>query len=277
MGFVLKPELLTEVPYSSLPKFISDDRYGIEEKYNGKRRTVVRDGNNVFSYSKDGGVRTLPARLVGRILSHPMPRFVIDCELMVDETLKTFDAIILDDDLLGGDEYIERHKKLKLAFNKISWIEVAHLAVGTIEKTAFVQKLIEENAEGIVLRKLDAVYQQGDSRQHKKIKFWRICDCVVISVGQNEKESARVGVWHKDRLIEVCGVSLIGKIQPVVGDVVEVKCLYSTPDLHLVQPGLLGIRDDKASRQCTSDQLAKILNKNWINSKNAHLHLSKSR
>jgi ATP-dependent DNA ligase len=260
----LMPELLQEEPISSIQKYIKDSRYGFQEKYNGKRRVIIRDGGYVYCLNKESEVRDLPRSLAAKLLSHPLDRFVLDCELMQDESIKVFDALILGKHLLGGEEYTTRLDMIRTAFGKFAYIEVASLAITENDKRLFAQQLQAENAEGLVLRRLDASYKQGDSRQHKKIKFWRTVDCVVLSIGTNGKASARVGVWHKSKWIEVCGVSLIGKVQPVVGNVVEVKCLYSTPDLHLVQPGLLGIRDDKSPKQCTSDQLTRILNKNWI-------------
>ena len=270
MGINIKPEVLTEVPQSSVFRFINDDRFGFEEKFNGKRRIVIRDGNSVFSLNKEGEMRDVPARLTAKLLTHRLDRFVIDCELMVGDTLRIFDALILGEHLLGTQEYITRHNALKIAFGHCApYAIVAELVTGTEQKRLFAQRLEGENAEGIVARRLDAPYKQGDSGQHKKIKFWKTVDCVVIRYDRrddfNTPTSVRIGCYNsKGRLQEVGGSSLLGKDRTIKpGDVVEIKCLYTTPEGNVYQPTILGKRDDKKPTTCTMDKLMVYVNKNW--------------
>jgi ATP-dependent DNA ligase len=265
----LMPELLQEEPISSIQKYIKDSRYGFQEKYNGKRRVIIRDGGYVYCLNKESEVRDLPRSLAAKLLSHPLDRFVLDCELMQDESLKVFDALILGKHLLGGEEYTTRLDMIRTAFGKFAYIEVASLVVTESEKRQFAQRLEGENAEGIVVRRLDATYKQGDSRQHFKIKFWKTVDTVVISFERTDAAghptSVNIGCYDKKgQLQRISGASLIGKdpsIRP--GSVLEVKFLYSTPTGHIVQPAILGVRDDKSPASCTMDKVLKYRNKNW--------------
>lgn len=270
MGTIaIRPEILVEVPYESLPKFVKDDRYGFQEKFNGKRRMVVRDGDSVFSFNKEGEIRELPARMYSKILSHRLTRFVIDCELMVDETVKVFDALILDEHLLGTQPYSVRHEAVRIAFSGCKWAEVAYTATTTADKRLFAQRLEGENAEGIVIRRLDAPYKQGDSGQHKKIKLWKTADAVVMSYERKDNfgqpTSVNIGCYDKKgQLQRISGSSLLGKDRTIKpGDVVEIKFLYSTPTGHVVQPTILCKRDDKKPTSCTMERILVYRNKNW--------------
>lgn len=270
-------ETLTEVPTPCLPwlripkqvmRFIDDPKFGGQEKCNGKRRVIVRQDNIIFCFNKKGQKRDLPPALRKVLLKHKLNKFVLDVELE-DIVIKVFDALILGDEALAPKPYKIREARCHQEFDNFDpLVRVLKTAKTREEKLALYYRLLAENAEGMVFKNLLAVYIQGDACQHFKVKFWKTVDAFVIArtvENGRVKDSVRIGVYdRKGNVIEISGVSLIGRGKVDVGDVLEVKCLYSTPDNHIVQPVMLQKRDDKTARECTIMQLEIILNKNWM-------------
>ena len=123
-------------------------------------------------------------------------------------------------------------------------------------KAAFVAEKKAEKAEGVCFKKLDAPYKSGKNGQHKKLKFWKSLDCVVMGPNTEGHNSVDVGLYNKQgKLQRICGVSLNGKPTAKVGQVLEIDYLYGTKTLEVVQPNLVRIRDDKRPAQCTIDQI----------------------
>jgi bifunctional non-homologous end joining protein LigD len=129
------------------------------------------------------------------------------------------------------------------------------------------KRLQKENAEGIVWKRMDAPYKQGRAGQHKKTKFWKTVDCFVTKMNPDGHESVELSVCDDaGKPHRISDSSLIGKEKNGrigLGDVLEVKCLYSSEELHIIQPTILRKRDDKLASECGIDQVRLIVNKNW--------------
>ena len=260
MDFQFKAELLTAVTLNEVAtKLLGNGSFGAQEKRNGKRRVIVREKSSVFCFNREGEKRDLPRKLVSVLLNHPLSRFVIDGELegtVLSPFYSGFDALILNNEALAPEEYRYREERLHEEFGNFHpMVNVLKTAWTYKEKLALVKKLHAENAEGVVFKNKYAVYKEGRAGQHYKWKFWKSADFVVIGPSAEGKNSVEIGVFNRDRLHRVSGVSLIGRTRVRPGDVVEVQYLYSTKNLHIVQPVMLRKRDDKKATSCTADQL----------------------
>jgi len=263
----MQAELLTEVTPQQAARLIQDPNYGGQEKENGKRRIIVRNGNEVFCFNREGEKRDLPPAVVRVILSHRLTRVIIDTELCgtkVAPRVRVFDALIFGDELLGQRPYWFRLDRTHEEFDNFHpMFFVLYTARTSEEKLALVKKLYAENAEGMVFKRMDAVYKQGRAGQHFKLKFWKDAEFVVIGPSPEGHDSVEIGVYKKNgKLHRVSGVSLIGRERVVAGDVITVKYLYATKGLHIVQPVMLQKRDDKQPKACTVDQL--VINRDMV-------------
>lgn len=254
---MIKSELLSEITMAEVPRFVVDDNYGCEEKHNGERRTICKDASGIRNFNREGDFgKTLPAHVINALRNHPLPQFVIDAEFEKGIVV-VLDALILGDDNLTAQEYRVRKAAAHAAFDGCSpLIRVCKTVTGLTAKEQFILEKAEEKAEGVCFKKMDAVFIPGKNGQHKKLKFWKSLDAVVMGPSRHDHNSVEVGLFLPDgKLHRICGVSLNGKPVAKIGDVIEMDYLYGTRRLEVVQPNLVRIRDDKKPHQCTIDQI----------------------
>jgi ATP-dependent DNA ligase len=267
---MIKSELLTEITTGEAQRFIADDNYGCEEKHNGERRTICKDASGIRNFNREGNPgKALPAHVINALMSHPLPQFIIDAEYEKGIVV-VLDVLVIGEDNLTTTPYSERKRIAHKHFENHSiLIKVCKTVTGNRAKAAFVLEKMEEVAEGVCFKKLDAVFIQGKNGQHKKLKFWKSLDCVVIGPSRHDHNSVEVGLYDysvmlatgKPLLRRICGVSLNGKPSVKIGDTLEIDYLYGTKRLEVVQPNLVRVRDDKRPEQCTIDQIQ--INKNF--------------
>lgn len=268
-------ELLTEIlnrrldrrrfGFPEIERFTKDHRWGYQEKFNGERRIICKEGNSIRVFNRKGEIgKSLPYNLVRLLLSHPLPQFVIDTEVVQNKTIHILDGLVLGDEQLVHDSYEYREARCHAEFDNFhASIRVVKTVRDEKGKRELLKHLWETNCEGVVIRRMDAIYKQERAGQHFKFKFWKELDAVVIGPSPEGKDSVRIGVYdERGRLHEICGVSLIGKVRVAPGDVLVIKYLYATADLNIVQPTILKKRTDKSPRECTVTQLE--LNKNFM-------------
>jgi bifunctional non-homologous end joining protein LigD len=262
---MIKSELLTEITNGEAQRYVNDDGYGCEEKHNGERRTICKDGSGIRNFNREGEPgKRLPDAVINALKNHPLPQFVIDVEFEKGIVV-VLDALIIGDDNLTQIAYSERKKVVHKHFdNRSILIKVCKTVTGSRAKAQFLIDKMDEAAEGVVFKKLDAIWIPGKNGQHKKLKFWKSLDCVVMAPSPKQHNSVEVGLFLPNgQLHRICGVSLNGKPAAKVGQVIEIDYLYGTRRLEVVQPNLVRIRDDKKPHQCTIDQIQ--INKNFAN------------
>jgi bifunctional non-homologous end joining protein LigD len=132
-------------------------------------------------------------------------------------------------------------------------------AFGTQLKELFLADLRAGNAEGAVLKDLEAPYTAGrpaSGGSQLKHKFHATASCVVT--GQNQQRSVELGLVREDGHLHFSGNVTIPPNHPVPesGKVVEIRYLYAFHESgKLFQPVYLGQRDDIAPDECTVGQL----------------------
>ena len=265
MHFTPKAELLTEVTPQEAARLIEDNRYGAQTKENGKRRIIVREYDEIYCFNREGEKCDLPLAVFKILRQHDLERFVIDVELCGSESnpqVKIFDALILGDGLgglqvLAEDKYWYRLERVKEDFGNFHpMFQVLETTRTSAEKLALTKKLYAEKAEGVVFKRMSAPYRQGRANQHYKLKFVKTLDAVVIGPSPEGKDSVELGLYDSvGKLHRICSSSLIGKQCLRPHDVVEIRYLYGTKTLHVVQPRIIQKRDDKHPRKCLLDQI----------------------
>jgi ATP-dependent DNA ligase len=256
-------------------RFLDDPNWVWQEKWNGDRRLILKEGNTIQDFNRKGERgKGLPPEIIAALKAHPLHRFIIDCEWVRDfNQLVIFDMLIAGDDVIATNPYSSRLSYIHMNFDGFNKrvLPIA-TAVTRAEKLALVERLIAEHAEGFVMKELSKPYREsnkaGTLRYNYRVKFWKTLDAVVLGdstkiVDGNTRDSVRLGLYMQDgSLKDICGASKKARYSLKIGDVVEIKYLYGTGTFDIVQIDILHLRDDKTAEQCTIDQI--VINKNWF-------------
>lgn len=263
----IKAELLSPITDQQAEGYDSDPNFGGQEKFNGERHIIVKFNGQLQDYNREGDIskRPIPADLKILLMKHPLEQFIIDIEYVAKShrPIKILDALCLGVTSLTEKPYKERERLCHRQFNGYSpKIEVVVTWTTKVGKKTLKARLQKERAEGMVYKDMLVLHREGRAHQHYKLKFWKDLDAVVIEPSPDGHNSVEVGVYdHQGQMHRICGVSLNGKKAVKIGDVVKVKYLYGTADLHVKEPELLGKRTDKRASSCTIDQI--VVNKNF--------------
>jgi ATP-dependent DNA ligase len=259
-------------------RLMADSNWVWQEKHNGDRRLVEKQGDRIVDYNRHAGRgKGLSPNVIAALKRHPLHQFVIDCEFTGHEDkLHVFDALHLGDYNIVNDKYRTRLEYLHAALDGFHADIVPIQSVFTPEtKVALFERLQKERAEGFVMKDLRAPYRQsnpsGTLRFNYRYKFIKTLDAVVIGDTQERddkgmlKNSVRLGVYMPNGFLkDICGATKKSSYVLKPGDVVELTYLYGTGTYDVVQPRINRLRDDKSALECTIDQI--IVNKNWIKS-----------
>lgn len=270
MPTAIYAELLNEISEKTAmsPLYLDNPNWVWMEKLNGERRLITKQGSAIEDFNRKGDPgKGLTPQVRSILASHPLPRYIVDTEYVTHE-----DRIYLLDTLLTGDDVVATMPlATRLSYQHAHFDGFNGRVVPVIgvtkreEKLALVKMLKEKYAEGFVMRDLTAPYREsneaGTLRYNFKVKFWKSLDAVVIGdskkvVDGHLRDSVRLGLFMPDgRLHEICGASKKSRFMLKPMDVVEVKYLYGTDALKIVQIDILRVRDDKRPQQCTIDQI----------------------
>lgn len=250
-----RPQLLNEIEEEEVVDYIYDPEWCAQEKFDGRRRSIITDGSIITATNRKGLSIPLDKDLeteVGKLIG--LNKGVLDGEDMGDR-------IIIFDIPVDNLPYSERHAILEEKFKttKFSKIELIYTAWTTLEKRELYKRIKEDNAEGIVFKRIEGKYKPGrpaSGGDQLKFKFCDTATCKVVKVSET-KRSIQLAVFdEEDRITEVGNVTVYPNQNiPKVGTIVEVKYLYYFPGGSLFQPVLLGERDDMTSKDCTLKQL----------------------
>jgi len=247
----LRPQLLNPITEADAERYLLDDRWCCQEKYDGRRMMIRKSGSDIVATNRDGLAVGFPDSLI-RELSRMHIDFVIDGEC-VGETFYVFDMLENETGDLRAAPYAARLDAIQQRFGMFSGkIVVAVTARGSI-KRKFMEDLKAAHCEGVVFKDLRAFWTAGrpaSGGTAMKCKFWATCSCVVLKI--NGRRSIEVALDGKS----MGNVTIPpNRDIPVVGRVVEVRYLYCTGlGGSLYQPIYLGERDDVRVDDCTVER-----------------------
>lgn len=246
--------LLTQVPESDIERYITDDSYLAQEKYDGERRPVARR-ETVIGSNKNGFQTTLPSHLAD-VLSLLPQDTEIDSE-QIGDILYAFDVMKIDGACQRDIACIERKRKLDVQVNLIgnpANIVPVYTAVGTDAKRALYQRLRAEKKEGIVFKRCDAGYGEGKNDDQIKIKFLESATLQVASIHPSKRSVQVQGFDDLGVAVPLGSVTIPANHSiPPINALVEVAYLYTVK--ALVQPVYKGERTDQTLASCTIRQL----------------------
>lgn len=247
----MRPELLTPLAIEEAAHYVIEDRYWLQEKCDGVRLLVRKQGDRVEGWNRQGEPTAVNPVLASRIRAIEIEEFVLDGEWEHSGNYRCWDLLQCGDLDLRDIEYAERHRALVWSF--VPQIDVLPSATSIEGKEEMLARLQEQRAEGVVIKDSKAPYKAGRAGQHFKVKFYRTATARVREVDPVRDrvsiEMVQDGVWR-----EVCGLKVPnGTLRR--GQFVEVRFLYGTLETRLVQPCFVRVREDVADSDCSLDQV----------------------
>ncbi|MCX7006342.1 MAG: WGR domain-containing protein [Kiritimatiellaeota bacterium] len=263
------PQLLNPVDEDQIERFLGDDQWCAQEKYDGRNRLlrvnlVMPTGRS----ATDGLKKVEGINKLGLVVGIPQP--LADSGLRlgpcllageeVGDTLYAFDLLELRGEDLRRHVYADRYTALKelLAGVKQTVIRLAPMAYTTEQKRTLLAKLTQAHAEGIVFKRVAAPYTPGrpnSGGDQLKVKFYKTCSAIV-SVVNAKRSVGLVLLSEAGESVDVGNVTIPpNKPVPPVASIIECRYLYCHPHGALFQPVYLGTRDDVTRGECTLEQL----------------------
>jgi bifunctional non-homologous end joining protein LigD len=255
-------QLLNPIGANEVEKLITDPAYCAQEKYDGKRLLVQKEGAAIHGINRRGLMVGLPSLIVQS--AHRLPGdFILDGEA-VGELLYAFDLLSLNGEDLRPLAYQDRYvtlMNLMAAYKShhlIHHIQLAPSCDTAGGKAKLLAELKQQRKEGIVFKQLDAPYTAGrpnSGGSQLKHKFYATLSAVVANL--NPQRSVEIRLLNAEGWQPAGNVTIPANHSvPPVGAVVEVRYLYAMPGSGaLYQPVYLGLRNDIALHECTTSQL----------------------
>ena len=255
------PQLLNEMEKARVPELIADKAWVAQEKQDGHRRMMDQESADalVLSINRKGIRVGLPKETADAFVS--LAKFSpwrLDGEL-VGNVFHVFDVLQwggVDTTAKTVAERLKALDNIKAFLVKDGLARVVYTAYTKAEKQALLEKMIAEKREGVVFKRLAAVYTPGrpasggDQLKHKLVTT---ATFIVISHSA-ARRSVQLGLSDVNR--ELGSVTIPPNMDvPDVGALVEIRYLYAYPDGALAQPNYQGVRTDLDAADCVESQL----------------------
>ena len=252
------PQLLNPVEPDELEQFINDPAYWMQEKKDGRRLLIHKQGDSITGINRLGLTVALPAPLIAEASAFDGD-FLMDGEAIGD-TLHAFDLLFIGDDDIRGRRCAERYLYLMnlLASFQHRYIELVPNHCTTPQKQQYYHQLRHLHAEGVVFKHTDASYIAGrpsSGGSQLKYKFYETASFIVAKT--NAKRSVSLILFEDDKVRPAGNVTIPPNHDvPAPGTVVECRYLYAFKESgSIYQPVYLGARDDIRAAECTTAQL----------------------
>lgn len=248
--------LLNSIEENQVEKYLNDDNWLAQSKYDGVRFMLYKKDQKVGAYNRRGLNANIPTIIWNDIQN--CKNFLLDGEL-VGENYYIFDVLEYEGKELVGLPVLERLKFLE-NFKKVSEsIKIAGSYSDKIEKIKFFEECKKNNEEGVVFKKKDAKYYVGrpaSGGNYLKHKFYATCSCFVTEINEG-KRSVGISLLHGKKLVGAGKVTIPANHEvPEVGSIIEVRYLYAYKQSgNLYQPTYLGLREDITDTDCQTTQL----------------------
>ena len=249
--------LLNPVEEKEALGLLNDPKWAAQPKFDGIRFMLGHRKGGIYALNRKGKAVSIPheiaqeAALLGEA-------YLLDGEL-VGDTLHVFDILEYGDCVRTLPIEERSSMLLRLTyFIRAELGEKAHIKFAPLhtgkEKKLLHDRLVKENSEGIVLKKLGAKYHTGrpaSGGEYLKFKFYATATCRVREVNQKRSVSLEMSCGNG-----VGNVTIPANCEiPQKGDLVEVRYLYAYKGGSLYQPTYLGKRSDVDEDECVLNQL----------------------
>ncbi|MEI7910156.1 MAG: WGR domain-containing protein [Verrucomicrobiota bacterium] len=257
----IRCQLLNAVDASELDRLLTGTSHCLQEKHDGRRLMVRKQGNEITGINRRGLVVAIPESIRAAVAKIPLD-VLIDGEA-VGDTLHAFDLLEVNGNDLRQRRYIDRHSGLMMvippSLPALRWVSTA---VDPADKLEIFDELRQSRREGVVFKDVNAPYSPGRPNSggtQLKYKFVESASFVVTA--RNAKRSVALGLYENngdnDKLVPAGNVTIPpNHAVPAVGEVVDCAYLYGFKESgSIYQPVYHGKRCDIPASECTTDQI----------------------
>ena len=255
-GFL--PQLLNPIEDHKVHLFITDPAYWMQEKMDGKRLMLRKEGDNITGINRKGLEVGIPETMV-KSARQCTVNFLMDGEA-VGDVFWVFDLLSIGDQDLRPMRSAERSLRLSqlLVSSRFPYICPVSTAYLAKDKKELFEELKAHGREGVVFKHIEAPYVPGrpsSGGSQFKFKFWNTASFIVRS--NNPQRSVSLALRDGSREVMTGNVTIPPNHEiPAVRQVVECRYLYAFKESGCIyQPTYLGARDDINPEECTADQL----------------------
>ncbi|MBX3742556.1 MAG: WGR domain-containing protein [Akkermansiaceae bacterium] len=254
----IRCQLLNPVEEGRLATLLRDDRWCLQEKFDGRRMMIRKTGDTVTGINRRGLVIAVPEPIERTAREIPFD-FLIDGEA-VGDVLHVFDLLGLRGTDLRPMPYRERLARLVRWINPGEGIQPVRTTMDTAGKQAMFHALRREGREGAVIKDLHASASAGrpaSSGSQLKFKFTETASFIVASVHPKKRSVALELADGNGKPVPAGNVTIPPNHDiPAPGTIIEARYLYTYEESgSIYQPVFLGVRDDIAPSECTTSQL----------------------
>jgi bifunctional non-homologous end joining protein LigD len=253
----IRCQLLNPIDDKELVRLLHDKQHCLQEKHDGRRMLVRKQGGEVIGINRRGLVIAIPEPMRHAVEELPVD-VLIDGEA-VGETLHAFDLLELKSSDIRPRPYLHRYAGLLTLLDP----DHPHLRpVTTIihpaDKRAMFETFKQTGSEGVAFKDIEAAFSAGRPNSGgTQLKFKFVESASFIVTIRNAKRSVTLGLFDGSELVGAGNVTIPpNHAVPAVGEVVECRYLYAFRESgSIYQPLYLGKRCDIPSTDCTTDQL----------------------
>jgi bifunctional non-homologous end joining protein LigD len=253
----IRCQLLNAIEENELSRLLTSSTHCLQEKHDGRRLMVRKQGDEIIGISRRGLVVAIPDP-IREAVGHIPFDVLIDGEA-VGDTLHAFDLLEVKGTCLRKRRYIDRFASLMMvippSLPALRWVSTA---VDPNDKLEIYEELRATNREGIVFKDMDAPYSPGRPNSGgPQLKFKFVESASFVVTGINTKRSVTLGLYDGDKLVPAGNVTIPpNHAIPEVGNVVDARYLHAFRESgSIYQPVYLGRRDDIPASECVVEQL----------------------
>lgn len=257
----IRCQLLNPVEELEITRLLTDDRYCLQEKMDGRRLMVRKRGDEITGINRRGLVVSIPEAIREAVSMLPVD-VLLDGEA-VGDTLHAFDLLEVKGHDIRKQAYLSRYSGLLTLLPhdnpSLQWVGTA---IQPEDKLATYGQLRRDGKEGVVLKRIDAPFSPGRPNSGgTQLKFKFVETASFIVTGINRGRSVTLGLYGTGKgsqtLLPAGNVTIPPNHDiPQIGAVVEVRYPYAYRESgSIYQPVYRGERDDIPDTYCTADQL----------------------
>jgi bifunctional non-homologous end joining protein LigD len=253
----IRCQLLNAIDESELRRLLTNSTHCLQEKHDGRRLMVRKQGDTITGINRRGFVVAIPDP-IREAVEHIAFDFLIDGEA-VGDTLHAFDLLEVKGTCLRKRRYIDRFASLMMivppGLDALRWISTS---TAPDDKLAIFEEVKACGGEGVVFKDMDAPFSPGRPNSGgPQLKFKFVESASFVVIGQNAKRSVTLGLYDGDDLVSTGNVTIPPNHPvPEVGEVCETRYLYAYRESgSIYQPVYLGRRTDIPVTECVVEQL----------------------
>lgn len=250
-------QLLNPINEQQLDQFLLNPDYWMQEKLDGRRLLIKKDGDQITGINRLGFPTAVPEEIARNAAKYPRS-FLIDGEA-VGDTFHSFDLLTIGPEDMRFLAFSVRYLRMRDMLNSFDHPHIREVRVFFPAQTAgWFQQFKSEGKEGVVFKHKDAPYTPGrpnSGGDQLKYKFHETASFIVTKV--NDKRSVSLILFEGDKVRPAGNVTIPPNHEvPAPGAVVECRYLYAFKESgSIYQPVYLGSRTDIRAAECITAQL----------------------